>query len=223
MPTDKCSWVSDGQLIRRGDTEGAGLGDLDLVREVRYLESLSHFLGFCFCLSILNTSLSVSVYEISKVEPIPGATEYCRLYQCPLWGVTGPYNCSICMQFIVLYLQPVLNPKSYDGARVLEASGRPMFSLHAVYAGFTVCTDRRRTCITAFCLIDVCFLFDIFLLFSRYAHFVGTEVIRKKTDLSPRISVPVKAVHCFFFVFFTSSTHTHLFGMMRKPCTVNQP
>ena len=27
---------------------------------------------------------------------------------------------------IVLYLQPVLNPKSYDGARVLEASGRPM-------------------------------------------------------------------------------------------------
>ena len=27
---------------------------------------------------------------------------------------------------IVLYLQPVLNPRSYDGARVLEASGRPM-------------------------------------------------------------------------------------------------
>ena len=27
---------------------------------------------------------------------------------------------------IVLYLQPVLNPESYDGARVLEASGRPM-------------------------------------------------------------------------------------------------
>ena len=27
---------------------------------------------------------------------------------------------------IVLYLLPVLNPKSYDGARVLEASGRPM-------------------------------------------------------------------------------------------------
>ena len=26
---------------------------------------------------------------------------------------------------IVMYLQPVLNPKSYDGARVLEASGRP--------------------------------------------------------------------------------------------------
>ena len=31
---------------------------------------------------------------------------------------------------IVLYLQPVLNPKSYDGARVLEASGRPMESSH---------------------------------------------------------------------------------------------
>ena len=27
---------------------------------------------------------------------------------------------------IVLYLLPVLSPKSYDGARVLEASGRPM-------------------------------------------------------------------------------------------------
>ena len=27
---------------------------------------------------------------------------------------------------IVLYLLPVLNPKSYDRARVLEASGRPM-------------------------------------------------------------------------------------------------
>ena len=27
---------------------------------------------------------------------------------------------------IVLYLQPVLNSKSYDGARVLEASGRPL-------------------------------------------------------------------------------------------------
>ena len=27
---------------------------------------------------------------------------------------------------IVLYLQPVLKPESYDGARVLEASGRPL-------------------------------------------------------------------------------------------------
>ena len=27
---------------------------------------------------------------------------------------------------IALYLLPVLNPKSYDGARVLEASGRPI-------------------------------------------------------------------------------------------------
>ena len=27
---------------------------------------------------------------------------------------------------IVLYMPPVLNPVSYDGARVLEASGRPM-------------------------------------------------------------------------------------------------
>ena len=27
---------------------------------------------------------------------------------------------------IVLYFLPVLNPKRYDGARVLEASGRPL-------------------------------------------------------------------------------------------------
>ena len=26
---------------------------------------------------------------------------------------------------VVLYLLPVLNPESYDGAQVLEASGRP--------------------------------------------------------------------------------------------------
>ena len=30
------------------------------------------------------------------------------------------------MYCIVLYLQPVHNPKSYDGARVLEAWGRPL-------------------------------------------------------------------------------------------------
>ena len=33
----------------------------------------------------------------------------------------------------VLYLQPVLNPKSYDGARVLEASGRPMLVIGRSY------------------------------------------------------------------------------------------
>ena len=33
---------------------------------------------------------------------------------------------SIGLYCIALYLLPVLNPKSYDGARVLEASGRPM-------------------------------------------------------------------------------------------------
>ena len=34
---------------------------------------------------------------------------------------------------IVLYLQPVLNPKSYDGAGVLEASGRPMLVIGRSY------------------------------------------------------------------------------------------
>ena len=34
---------------------------------------------------------------------------------------------------IVLYLLPVLNPKRYDGARVLEASGRPMLVIVRSY------------------------------------------------------------------------------------------
>ena len=34
---------------------------------------------------------------------------------------------------IVLYLLPVLNPKSYDGTRVLEASGRPIVVLYGPY------------------------------------------------------------------------------------------
>ena len=35
--------------------------------------------------------------------------------------------------YIVLYLQPELNPKSYDGVRVLEASGRPMLVIGRSY------------------------------------------------------------------------------------------
>ena len=38
---------------------------------------------------------------------------------------------------IVLYLLPVLNPKSYDGARVLKASGCPLL---------VGCTNTRRRC-----------------------------------------------------------------------------
>ena len=34
---------------------------------------------------------------------------------------------------IVLYLLPVLNPMSYDGARVLEASSRPMLVIGRSY------------------------------------------------------------------------------------------
>ena len=37
------------------------------------------------------------------------------------------------MECVVLYSQPVLNPKSYDGARVLEASGRPMLVIGRSY------------------------------------------------------------------------------------------
>ena len=69
MPTDKGSWLSDGQLIRRGDTEGAGLGGLDLVREAKRLEDLSHFVGFCLCLSILDTIVLYCVVFAAGAEP----------------------------------------------------------------------------------------------------------------------------------------------------------
>ena len=36
---------------------------------------------------------------------------------------------------IVLYLPPVLNPKSHDGAQVLEALGRPMLVIGIKRAG----------------------------------------------------------------------------------------
>ena len=39
---------------------------------------------------------------------------------------------------IVLYMQPVLNPKSYDGARVLEASGRPLLVKGRSYWGVPI-------------------------------------------------------------------------------------
>ena len=43
---------------------------------------------------------------------------------------------------IVLYLQPVLNPKSYDGARVLEASGRPMLVIGRSYVVDSIQVDE---------------------------------------------------------------------------------
>ena len=45
----------------------------------------------------------------------------------------GRPEASIVLYCIVLYLLPVLNPKSYDGARVLEASGRPMLVIGRSY------------------------------------------------------------------------------------------
>ena len=43
-----------------------------------------------------------------------------------VYRFTTIYGAIYGLYCIVLYLQPVLNPKSYDGARVLEASGRPL-------------------------------------------------------------------------------------------------
>src|SRR5258706_5661708 len=42
-------------------------------------------------------------------------------------------NVEFVLYCIVLYLLLVLNPKSYDGARVLEASGRPMLVIGRSY------------------------------------------------------------------------------------------
>ena len=52
------------------------------------------------------------------------------------------------MYCIVLYLLPVLNPESYDGARVLEASGRPMlvigrsYGFDSIHVGVTKFADE---------------------------------------------------------------------------------
>ena len=47
-----------------------------------------------------------------------------------MWATTGGKNKLYC---IVLYLLPLLNAKSYDGAQVLEASGRPMLVIGRSY------------------------------------------------------------------------------------------
>ena len=51
-------------------------------------------------------------------------------------GICKVSTCTTSARYcIVLYLQPVLNPESYDGARVLEASGRPI-QVPGAYARF---------------------------------------------------------------------------------------
>ena len=48
-----------------------------------------------------------------------------------LWSEreTDSDRIAACIVYFVPYLPPVLNPPSYDRARVLEASGRPMLRL----------------------------------------------------------------------------------------------
>ena len=61
------------------------------------------------------------------MTPMPLSENFCEDigYVFPLYQWLKKVYC-IVLYCIVLYLQPVLNPKSYDGARVLEASGRPI-------------------------------------------------------------------------------------------------
>ena len=46
---------------------------------------------------------------------------------------------------IVLYLLPILNPKSYDGARVLKASGRPMLVIGRSYGFVSIQAGMKLT------------------------------------------------------------------------------
>ena len=52
------------------------------------------------------------------------------------------------MYCIVLYLLPVLNPKSYDGARVLEASGRPMLVIGRSYVVDSIQVEEEIEAVT---------------------------------------------------------------------------
>ena len=54
----------------------------------------------------------------------------------------------IVLYCIVLYLQPILNPKSYDGARVLEASGCPMLVIGRSYWVGPIQEDKETLVIT---------------------------------------------------------------------------
>ena len=54
----------------------------------------------------------------------------------------GPHTVLYCT---VLYLQPVLNPKSYDGARVLEAAGRPMLVIGRSYWVVPIQEENEET------------------------------------------------------------------------------
>ena len=57
---------------------------------------------------------------------------YACKYRVPKYIALPKHYC------IVLYLLPVLNPESYDGARVLEASGRPMLVIGRSYGSVSI-------------------------------------------------------------------------------------
>ena len=62
-------------------------------------------------------------------------SEWAQIVDLAIPRLISPLHC-IALHCIVLYLLPLLNPKSYDGARVLEASGRPVLNSPTCAAEF---------------------------------------------------------------------------------------
>ena len=77
----------------------------------------------------MNVHRSVIVLRVNQRLAMRTANEFEKELRVTYRGVVG----STWLYCIVLYLLPVLNPKSYDGARVLEASGRPMLVIGRSY------------------------------------------------------------------------------------------
>ena len=89
---------------------------------------------------------SYCIYVSEEVlSPLRWCT--CEPYKSQIYrSGYGRYRLLYC---IVLYLLPILNPKSYDEARVLEASGHPMLVIGRSYVfdsiqdvGITKLTDE---------------------------------------------------------------------------------
>ena len=81
-------------------------------------------LTLCTLIRALTYNYRVHYYSTYKIQLTPARGRQSNM-QSNMFEFT--------LYCIVLYLQPVLNPKSYDGARVLEASGRPMLVIGRSY------------------------------------------------------------------------------------------
>ena len=126
---------------------------------------------------IVNSIINIIIYNVSTAYGPwhrPWCRDHIKLGLKPAWAACGLLKgntvYSVCMQFTQVL--------PFTGI-----GGGPFSPLLFFFLFFLICI-----CIAAFCLIDVCFLFEIFfliilvsfLLFSRFALFV-------RTDLAPDI------------------------------------